>query len=161
MNHKSIIEKFYTAFQNKNYKTMISCYGQDIEFNDPMFSTLSGFKAKAIWQMLCEKGKDLTLTYSITSENENSFTVKWLAVYTFEKSGRTIHNRVTSDITLENGKIIRHHDSFSLYKWLGMAFGTTGWILGWLPFFRNRVKVEALKGLDLFIRRKKISEGSY
>ena len=40
--HKQIIERFYSAFQRLDYKTMNDCYSDDIIFSDPVFLILKG-----------------------------------------------------------------------------------------------------------------------
>jgi len=45
---KGLIEKFYTAFQNKDAEIMISCYHDDIIFCDPAFGEINGDDAKAM-----------------------------------------------------------------------------------------------------------------
>ena len=38
--NEETIHRFYTAFQNLDYKTMQSCYHPDAVFNDPAFGLL-------------------------------------------------------------------------------------------------------------------------
>jgi ketosteroid isomerase-like protein len=40
------IQKFYTAFQQKDFATMNSCYADDIAFSDPVFGLLRGNETK-------------------------------------------------------------------------------------------------------------------
>ena len=51
---KGLIETFYTAFQNRDAETMISCYHNDIVFCDPAFGELKGDDAKAMWKCFAE-----------------------------------------------------------------------------------------------------------
>jgi len=46
---EALITKFYTAFQQKDYKTMNSCYSDDIVFYDPAFELLRGEEVKYMW----------------------------------------------------------------------------------------------------------------
>ncbi len=62
--HLQIIESFYTAFQHRDYAEMIACYHPEVHFSDPVFPNLHGKQAKAMWHMLCERGKDLQVTFS-------------------------------------------------------------------------------------------------
>ena len=41
-NNMLTIQKFYTAFQQKDFATMNSCYADNIPFNDPVFGLLVG-----------------------------------------------------------------------------------------------------------------------
>lgn len=49
---KSIIEKFYQAFENFDAEGMIEYYHNEIKFEDPAFGVLRGEKAKNMWRML-------------------------------------------------------------------------------------------------------------
>ena len=53
--NEDLINKFYSAFQKKDSKTMNDCYSDSIEFTDEAFKDLKGTTAKAMWSMLCEK----------------------------------------------------------------------------------------------------------
>ena len=62
--NKQVIERFYSAFQRLDYKTMNDCYSDDIIFSDPVFLTLKADEVKCMWEMLCKNAKDFSLTYS-------------------------------------------------------------------------------------------------
>jgi ketosteroid isomerase-like protein len=44
--NKQVIERFYSAFQRLDYKTMNDCYSDDIIFSDPVFLTLKADEGK-------------------------------------------------------------------------------------------------------------------
>jgi ketosteroid isomerase-like protein len=154
--NEELIHKFYTAFVNKNYQTMLECYSEQIQFQDPVFETLKGNKAKAMWRMLVEKSKDLSVTFSNVSANDSSGSADWVAEYSYGKESRKIVNKVHATFTFQNGLIVSHKDSFSLWMWAGMALGATGYLTGFLPSVQNKIRKEAQSGLDLFIKRNKI-----
>ena len=154
--NEDLIYKFYTAFSNKNYQTMVGCYSDQILFQDPVFEILKGNKAKAMWRMLIEKSKDLSITFSNISANDTSGSADWVAKYSYGKEGRKIVNNVYATFTFQNGLITSHTDQFSLWMWSGMALGATGYFTGFLPSVQNKIKKEAQSGLDLFIKRNKI-----
>jgi len=58
--NKQIIEKFYSAFQQLDYRGMQNCYSDDIVFSDPVFLLLRGNEAKAMWEMLCKNARDFS-----------------------------------------------------------------------------------------------------
>jgi len=45
---QKLIETFYTSFANLDAETMISCYHDEITFEDPAFGVLKGERAKFI-----------------------------------------------------------------------------------------------------------------
>ena len=59
-----LIERFYTAFSNRDAAGMAACYYPEVAFDDPAFPGLKGWEAAAMWTMLCERGKDLKVVFS-------------------------------------------------------------------------------------------------
>lgn len=159
--HRALIEKFYSAFQVKDHKTMASCYHQDVVFSDPVFTELHGWKAKAMWRMLCERGKDLELQYSEVRAEGDSGSAHWEADYTFSQSGLKVHNVIDAGFKFRDGLIIEHRDRFDLRKWMGMALGLKGSVLGMFPFGRKAVSSKAMAGLALYIEKNGLSAAAF
>ncbi len=153
-NNQELITKFYTAFQQKDFAGMIACYHPDIHFSDPVFTDLHGNRAKAMWHMLCERGKALQVVFSdvvaAASADEGNGRAHWEATYTFS-TGRKVHNIVDAAFEFQDGLIIRHQDSFDLWRWTRMALGPMGLFLGWTPLVQKRVRKTALAGLEKFM----------
>jgi ketosteroid isomerase-like protein len=148
---EELITKFYTAFQNKDWKTMQSCYHDDIVFSDPVFQNLKGSEAKAMWHMLVSAGKDLKLDFSKVKVSDKSGSCHWEAFYTFSRTGRKVHNIINAEFEFRDGKIVRHSDTFDFWRWSGMALGLTGTLLGWSPIIKNKVRNLAQQNLKKFI----------
>ncbi len=144
------IEKFYTAFAQKDWETMQSCYHDEVTFEDPAFGQLHGEKAKKMWRMLCEQGKDLRIEFSAIEENETSGKAHWEAWYTFSLTKRKIHNKIDASFELKDGLIIRHTDTFNLHEWAKQAFGFKGWLLGGTSFFKKKFQQQARKSLEKY-----------
>lgn len=151
--NKEVIKKFYSSFQNKDSKSMIKCYHDQIEFNDPVFSNLKGIQAKAMWQMLVERGKDLHVTFENIQADDEHGSADWVAVYTFSKTGRKVQNKIHAEFRFKDNKIIWHQDDFDLWKWAGMALGPIGMILGFTSFVQNKIRNEAKTALEAFIKK--------
>ncbi len=148
-----LIEKFYTAFQARDADGMCACYHPDIIFTDPAFGTLQGARATSMWHMLCERGKDLRVTFSgIEADNERG-SAHWEARYSFSKKRRRVHNIIEAEFVFKDGLIAVHTDHFSFSRWASMALGPVGALLGWTPFLRSAVRKDALRGLDEFMKR--------
>lgn len=151
MTHVETIESFYRAFQQRDYEGMTACYHPSIHFSDPVFPDLHGDEARAMWHMLCEQGTDLRVTFTdVTAEGDRGGT-HWDAHYTFSPTGRLVHNKVDAHFEFEAGKIIRHVDSFDLWRWTRMALGTTGLVTGWSGFAQGKVRATADRNLRRFI----------
>jgi ketosteroid isomerase-like protein len=150
---EQLIERFYTALQRRDFATIAACYHPDAHFSDPVFTDLRGKAAPSMWHMLLKGGKDLEITFSNIRADERSGSAQWEARYTFSKTGRFVHNRISSRFTFQDGQIIRHQDDFDLWKWSRMALGPKGVWLGKLPFVQNAIRREANERLAAFMAR--------
>jgi ketosteroid isomerase-like protein len=149
-NHQ-LIEKFYSSFAAGDAEGMVSVYADDIHFRDPAFGDLYGKDAKDMWRMLIRNSRgDLEISYSEIQANEKSGSAKWMATYTFSKTGRRVVNKITADFEFNEGKIIRHFDQFDLWKWSRQALGLSGYIFGWSPFMKNKIQKQAKKLLEKY-----------
>ena len=149
--NQNLISHFYSCFQNKDVKGMQDCYAEDAIFNDPVFNNLNADQTKAMWAMLIEKGKDLTLQFENVQANEYSVSATWTATYTFSLTGNTVVNVIQADFTFKNGNIQTHTDRFSFYKWSSQALGVTGKLLGWTPMIKNKIRATAIRNLKAYM----------
>ncbi len=145
------IETFYTAFEARDPAAMAACYHQDVHFTDPVFGDLHGDEAKAMWHMLCDQAPDLRVTHTDVAADDISGSAHWEAIYMFGPTGRRVHNRIDAAFAFSDGKIIRHIDTFDLWKWMRMAVGMSGALAGWSGSAQNKVRTTARKGLDRFL----------
>lgn len=158
--NEALLEKFYSAFQKRDAATMNSCYHEDVEFWDPVFHDLKGWKARAMWSMLTERAApDFKLTFSGIKADDNGGVAHWEPTYAFSKTGNLVHNIIDAKFEFKDGKIIKHRDSFDLWRWAGQALGASGKFLGWTPMVQNKIRGEAATGLEMFIKRKKLAPG--
>lgn len=150
--NERLIEKFYTAFKQLDYKTMQDCYADDAVFSDPAFGTLNGNEVRVMWEMLCKQAKDFSLNFSnIKALDEEYNTCNWTATYNFSKTGRKVVNNITAHIRIQNGKITEHTDNFDLWKWSRQALGVPGLLLGWTPMIQNKIRFNARMSLQRFM----------
>ena len=136
---KDIIQDFYNAFGKLDAEGMVSCYHDEIIFEDPAFGKLEGVHAKNMWRMLCANAKDFNMTYSNVQVNENIGSANWEAKYSFSQTGRKVHNIIEAKFKFKDGKIIEHIDSFNLHSWARQAMGFKGWLLGGTGFFKKKL----------------------
>ena len=104
--NEQCINSFYTAFQNKDFKTMQQCYADNAVFTDEVFIDLDAKKVRAMWEMLIKGGKDLQLEFSDVKADEKEGSANWVATYTFSKTGKKVINKIHAKFIFENGKII-------------------------------------------------------
>lgn len=149
-----LINKFYSAFQQLDAETMATCYADDVQFSDPVFSNLQGTEAADMWRMLTSKAQNFSLTFDGIRADDTKGEAHWIATYTFSQTGRTVVNDIRAKFSFRNGKIVRHQDQFNLWKWAQQALGFKGLLLGWTPFLQNAVRAQAAKGLSIFRSKK-------
>lgn len=148
--NKKLIEQFYESFKHLDWYHMNACYHAKIEFYDPVFQNLQGKQAQAMWHMLCESATDLKISYSHVHTSASTGRANWEADYTFS-TGRDVHNVIEARFIFQDGLIVKHTDSFNLWRWAGMALGSSGSLLGWSPLMQNRIRSTAQSRLKKFI----------
>lgn len=153
--NENLIAKFYTAFANADAKTMSECYHPKVHFIDPAFGLLKENQVSDMWKMLLLKSKgNIKIEFSDVKADENTGAAKWVATYNFSKTNRKVINKISAEFVFQDGLIIKHIDSFDVWKWSKQAFGLTGYLLGWTGFFQNKIKEQALLSLKKFTESK-------
>ena len=119
--NRQLIEKFYTAFSNSDYKTMGECYHSEIIFQDNAFGILRGKDPAIMWEMLISGSKTtarpLEVQFSNIIANDTTGSAHWDATYTFSSTGRLVINRIDASFVFKDGLIIQHTDVFDFWKW--------------------------------------------
>ncbi|MFT7676801.1 MAG: ketosteroid isomerase-like protein [Planctomycetota bacterium] len=142
-----LIESLYEHFAAGRGEQMAALYHPDARFRDPVFQELLGPRAGHMWRMLTGRAKGLVITASGIQADAASGQAHWAARYTFS-TGRPVHNRIDARFRFEDGLIIEHVDSFSLWLWSRMALGLPGTLLGWSPLMRRKIQRQAMQGLE-------------
>ena len=148
----ALLEKFYRAFAELDAETMVAAYAPDAHFSDAVFTDLKGPQIFAMWRMLAKRAKGFTLTFRDVVADDTSGRAHWEAKYLFSKTGRQVHNVIDATFAFADGKIVQHQDRFDLWRWAGMALGTPGKLLGWTPILQGKIRGEAKKGLEEFMK---------
>jgi ketosteroid isomerase-like protein len=151
--NEEIINTFYTAFSQRDYKVMSSCYHPEIEFEDPAFGKLRGKQVSAMWQMLLTRSHDLAVTFSAIEAVDSRGSARWIAQYTFSATKRKVTNEISAQFTFKDGLIFTHQDRFDLNKWFLMAFGMKGYLFIVVPFLRRKFKERVRGTLDTFMEK--------
>jgi len=149
-----LLRDFYAALDAHEGERMAACYADDVAFSDPVFPLLRGDQARAMWRMLCERGRDLRVTVSRIEADDATGSAHWEASYTFSATGRVVHNRIEARFVFRDGLIVTHTDDFDLWRWSGMALGPRGRLLGWLPAVQDAVRRRAAAALEAWMVRR-------
>ncbi len=149
--NEKLIESFYTAFKNSDAAGMAACYHPEVEFSDPVFPSLKGRRAAAMWAFLCQRKADpADRWFEAVRADDRTGSAHWEARYKFPSNGRPVHNRIDATFEFADGKIRRHVDRFDFWAWSRMALGPVGLLLGWGPLQRPLQKKLAV-ALDQFV----------
>ncbi len=152
MSNKDLIVSFYNSFASKDFENMGNIYHEEAMFKDAAFN-LRGKEIAAMWHMLCERGRDLEITFDGVREEGEYVYAHWEAIYTFSLTKRKVHNKIDARFRFEGQKVIEHIDTFSFWRWSSQALGIPGVLLGWSPFIKNRVRKQAADSLATFISK--------
>lgn len=150
-NNQQLIEHFYTCFKNKDFKGMQECYADNAAFSDAVFVNLNAKEVKAMWEMLLKGGKDLQIAFKDIAADKHTGKAHWDAYYTFSATGNKVVNKIDASFEFENGKIVKHIDSFNFYAWAKQSLGLKGLLLGWTSLFKQKVRKNAREKLNQFI----------
>jgi ketosteroid isomerase-like protein len=148
--HESVVRDFYARFAERDAEGMARCYHPEIFFSDPVFPALRGAEAGDMWRMLLARAADLAVTLDEAQGDAQGIEARWTARYTFTRTGRPVVNRVHGLFAFRDGLIVRHHDSFSFWRWASQALGPMGAALGWTPMIRWKVRKDAAASLEKF-----------
>lgn len=152
--HEQMLHDFYAAFAQRDADAMARCYHADIAFSDPVFPLLRGAEASAMWAMLTSRAKgDFEITLIAASANSDGGTARWDAKYTFSQTGRRVHNQIDAVFAFRDGKIVRHVDRFSFWRWSRQALGPLGLLLGWSLPLKAMIRRKARASLAGFMQR--------
>jgi hypothetical protein len=152
---QQLIESFYAAFAELDGAAMAACYAADARFDDEVFSLRGRDQIGGMWTMLTEttraKGSDV---WRLVASDIGADSAHWEAFYRFSATGRMVHNRIDARFEFDaTGLISRHVDRFNFWRWSRQALGLKGWLLGWTPLVRDKVRAQAAKNLALFLAR--------
>ncbi|MEX0722267.1 MAG: nuclear transport factor 2 family protein [Gracilimonas sp.] len=148
--NEELIHRFYSAFQQLDAKTMMTCYHVEASFSDPVFELKTKQEISAMWTMLCERAQEFELTFEEVKANKKIGSAKWQAAYLFSQTNRKVINRIEAQFKFREGLIIEHTDSFNFWRWSKQALGIPGQVLGWTSFLKKKVQKQARKNLKRF-----------
>jgi ketosteroid isomerase-like protein len=142
-----LIERFYAAFARRDGDAMAACYAPDATFRDPVFGQLDAAETAAMWRMLVGRAPDLKVELAEHDADATQGTARWIAHYTFSRTGRPVVNDVRAKFAFRDGLIVEHVERFNFWRWARQALGPIGLFMGWSPGLRLRVHREARAGL--------------
>lgn len=147
----NVVQRLYDGFVARDGRAMQACYAPDATFRDEVFELSGAERIGGMWQMLIERGSDLTVEVSDIEADATRGSAHWEARYTFSATGRPVHNVIDATFELRDGLIVTHVDEFDFWRWSRQALGPTGALLGWSPLVRRKVQATARRSLDDYL----------
>ncbi|HEX4943898.1 MAG TPA: nuclear transport factor 2 family protein [Usitatibacteraceae bacterium] len=151
--HEALVREFYAAFARRDAEAMARSYHDEVFFSDPVFPKLRGEEARDMWRMLVARASDLEIVLDEASADGEGGRARWTARYTFTRTGRKVVNRIEAMFAFRDGKIVRHFDRFSFWRWSAEALGPLGRVLGWSAPVKWMVRRQAASQLDRYRER--------
>jgi len=147
------IARLYAALARLDGEAMQACYAADAQFDDEVFSLRGAEQVGGMWRMLCEatkaKGRDV---WRVEASAITDHSAHWEAHYRFSATGRLVHNIIDARFEIgPDGLIRRQRDAFDFWRWSRQALGAPGWLLGWTPLLRAKVRRQAAANLARFM----------
>jgi len=150
--NNTLIADLYDAMNRHDGEAMANLYEPDGRFSDPAFGELTGEEAGDMWRMLTGRAEDLRVELAEHETQGDTGSARWIARYTFTRTGRPVVNEVRAAFRFHDGRIAEHDDSFSFWGWARQALGPAGLILG-LPGMSGIVQRRARQDLAEFRKR--------
>jgi hypothetical protein len=154
---EATIRRFYDAFARLDGEAMQACYASNAQFDDEAFSLRGPAQIGGMWRMLCRatsSNEAARAHWRLEVSDITASSAHWEAHYLMGATGRQVHNRIDASFEFDTqGLITRHRDRFDFWAWSRQALGTTGWLLGWSPLLRNKVRSMAAENLRRYLER--------
>ncbi|MDZ7592615.1 MAG: nuclear transport factor 2 family protein [Rubrivivax sp.] len=152
---RATIETFYAAFARLDSDAMTACYAEQARFDDEAFALVGRRQVGGMWAMLCSATRAKGMAqWRLQASDITERTAHWEAHDLFSATGRVVHNRIDAEFDFDaDGLIVRHRDRFDSWRWSRQALGLPGWLLGWTPFLRRKLRAQAAAKLRRFLER--------
>lgn len=116
---RAVVDAFYRAFQARNFDRMESLYHPDVRFKDMVFAYGDRAGTMKMWrQILSTPG--IKMGVRIGEVDGDTVRGHWAAEY--QVFGRPVHNELTFEMKVKDGKIVEHRDHSDWNRWAPQAF---------------------------------------
>jgi hypothetical protein len=100
-----------------------------------------------MWRMLVARGGGANeVSFGNIRSNGDRASADWMARYQYGSQKRMVVNEIHAEFVIKDGKIVKHTDSFNLWRWARQALGLNGLLIGWSAFFKARMQ-ETTRGM--------------
>lgn len=137
---------FYVALQRLDDATLRACYAPDAEYEDPSFRLEGIDRIAMMWEMLCDTTRRVDpdvwrLDWDDVRGTRHRCKALRRVRYRHPVTGRLVEHVVESRFQFNrDGKIERQLERYDLWSWSRQAYGASGWLYGWTPLMRARLR---------------------
>lgn len=121
---EQVARKFYEAFEARDYVAMEPLYAPNVKFEDAIFKHKNRDGAMRMWRKILGDPAQNVFKYELKRMEGDVAIGVWTADY--KVFGRPVHNVIESRMTVRDGKIVEHRDSFDLARWARQALPIGG-----------------------------------
>jgi hypothetical protein len=146
--HESLVRSLYAALAARRPEEAAACYHPDIFYSDPLHPRLRGEAVVDLWRMRLAPGTACEIRLDEASGGDQGAMARW--TMRTQVRGRPVEIRGRSLFAFREGRISRHYDHYSLWRWSTQAFGPAGATLGWLGPVRWALRSRARRALERF-----------
>ncbi len=146
--NEALVRRFYACLACGDAEGASRCYRPDVLFSDPLYPRLRGEAAVDLWRMRLEAGNAREIRLLEATGDANGASARWASRESFR--GRTVLTEGRSMFAFRDGRISRHYDHYSLWRWIARALGPAGAALGWFGPLRWSVRQRAARSLERF-----------
>jgi len=145
--HEALVRQLYASLAARDPQAAGRCYHPDVFYTDPLHPRLRGAAALDLWRMrLGDEGFEIRLEEA--SGDAQGALARWSARSTVR--GRPVALQGRAMFAFRDGRIARHYDHFSLWRWASQALGPAGGALGWFGPLRWALRQRAARALQRF-----------
>jgi ketosteroid isomerase-like protein len=145
--HEALVRQFYASLAARDPEAAARCYHADVFYSDPLHPRLRGAAALDLWRLRLAEDAFAMRLEEASGDGEGG-----LARWTMRsiRRGRDVAIEGRAMFAFRDGRIARHYDHFSLWRWSAQALGPAGRALGWLGPFRWALRQRAARALERF-----------
>jgi len=146
--HEALVRQFYASLAAGDAEGAARCYHADVFYSDPLHPRLRGAAALELWRMRLAQGDAFEVRLDEASGDAEGVLASWTV--RSRPHGRSVEMRGRAMFAFRDGRISRHYEHFSLWRWAAQALGPAGTALGWFGPFRWALRQRAARALERF-----------
>src|SRR4051812_35367562 len=119
--HETLVRRLFDRLAAHDAQGAAACYHGDIFYSDPLFPRIRGAAAGELWRMRVEGLRSLEIRLEEAHGDADGPHALWSLSYM--QGPRKVAVRVRSMFGFREGRISRHYDHFSFWRWAAQAYG--------------------------------------